>query len=139
MIPATLEEVSALGPALLGFIGEQLTPPARMAVELGVIEALVNVAKHAFPGGTPGVIHVSCRRKVDRLVIEIRDNGSSWEAGPELSANASVFEFDPGNIEALPEGGMGLELIRSSFDTVSYSRKGAANCLELTKLISSAS
>jgi two-component sensor histidine kinase/PAS domain-containing protein len=70
--------------------------PLDRAVALGVIvnELVTNAAKHAYPPPAAGVIGVALRRGPDGLVLTVADTGRGLP--PDL-----------------PEGGMGMRLIRS--------------------------
>jgi len=54
-----------------------------------------------------------------------------------LSKNIdSVPQFDPINVENLPEGGMGLSIIHQIMDCVAYETTNGRNKLILTKFFS---
>src|SRR3989337_2939018 len=63
---------------------------------------------YAGLGGKP--IHVSVQGNENRLVIEVRDFGKKFD--PEA--------YRPPDFEAVPEGGIGLHLVRQFVDELSY-------------------
>lgn len=107
------------------------------AVELCAVEAVTNAIKHAY-GGAPGNdVWIEMSYTPERLDLNIRDQGASM---PERHARrlreaSDVFAFDPADLQSVPEGGMGLELIRQTMDQASYSTYGGMNCLRLTKFL----
>lgn len=89
-------------------------------------EAFNNVALHGYPGGEVGDVRIEIAIGEDSMTIRMLDDGRS---------------FDPAHVPApdlasLPEHHMGLFIMRSFMDDVSY-RPGRppsiANVLTLTK------
>jgi serine/threonine-protein kinase RsbW len=85
-------------------------------------EAFNNIAIHSYAGRPPGDVVVEISWTRDEIVMQITDEGQS---------------FDPDQVElpdldALPEGGMGLFIIRSFMDEVDY-QAGPPNVLRLVK------
>jgi serine/threonine-protein kinase RsbW len=85
-------------------------------------EAFNNIAIHSYAGRPPGdvVIEISWTR--DEIVMQITDEGQSFD--PE--------QVELPDLDALPEGGMGLFIIRSFMDEVDY-QAGPPNVLRLVK------
>ena len=50
-----------------------------------------------------------------------------------IQVDKSPLEFDPTELNMLPEGGLGLAIIREVMDDVTYSRRHDKNTLSLTK------
>jgi two-component sensor histidine kinase len=73
--------------------------PVEQAVNIGLIvnELVTNAAKHAFPAGREGVIHVALSLEDDGLHLSVIDDGRGLPSLPE----------------AVREGGLGLRLARS--------------------------
>jgi serine/threonine-protein kinase RsbW len=109
------------------------------SLELCAVEAVTNAIKHAYTGasGHEVVLDVSFTR--ERLDLNVRDKGMSMPADQrtKLSHGSKAFEFDPADLEAVPEGGMGLEIIRQEMDEVSYSADDGGNCFRLTRFLGS--
>lgn len=106
-------------------------------VELCAVEAVTNAIKHAY-GGVPGNdVWIEMSYTPDRLDLHVRDQGASM---PEkqmrrLKEGSDVFAFEPTDLESVPEGGMGLELIRQSMDQACYSTHDGTNSLRLTRFL----
>jgi serine/threonine-protein kinase RsbW len=85
-------------------------------------EAFNNVVIHAYRGRPVREIEIEIELDEATLTIHVRDYGSS---------------FDPSNVpdpdlDTMPEGGLGLYIIRSFMDDVRY-HAGAPNVLTMTK------
>ncbi|MEO8128771.1 MAG: ATP-binding protein, partial [Bryobacteraceae bacterium] len=110
------------------------------SLELCTVEAVTNAIKHAY-GDTPGhEVSIELLLNNERLDVAVFDQGQSIpkEHLAKLSESSRVFEFDPSDLGAIPEGGMGLEIIRQEMDEVSYSTDNGTNCLRMTKFLSPA-
>ncbi len=85
-------------------------------------EAFNNVAIHGFVDRSVGEVTINIRTESDRVEIEVRDGGASFD--PD-----GVPDPDLGG---LPESGMGLFIIRSFVDDVTYC-PGEINSLLMVK------
>ena len=97
----------------------------RSKVVSAVSEAFNNIVLHGYAGRDDGVIEMKIRTGPDRISVELRDWGES---------------FDPSaiplpDLESLPESGLGIYIIRS-FTKVEY-RAGRPNVLVLSKALES--
>jgi serine/threonine-protein kinase RsbW len=129
-IASRLELVRLLGLAVRGicqglpFSGEDVD-----ALELAVCEAANNSIKHAYKGKPDGTVRVTLAVDDTGLVICVQDRGAPLEDTKKL-ANDLVA---PRSINELPEGGMGLYLIRKAADSVGYKAGDRDNVLVLRK------
>lgn len=88
-------------------------------IELTAVEAVNNCVEHACAGSDKHQITIEFLLSEDRLSIEIVDQGKKIE--PEWLDNLNAnFDFDDTDLENLPEGGMGLKIVKSCMDEVSY-------------------
>jgi len=85
-------------------------------------EAFNNVAIHGYEGRERGDVDVEIEVEGDRITIYVTDTGSSFDFTnvPEPA------------LDDLPEGGLGVFIIKSFMDEVSY-RAGRPNVLRITK------
>ncbi len=119
-IAATLADASWLAEWLGDNLPSHLPQEIRDTLELGVAEVLSNIVRHGHGGDSPAArISLECRNDARAITVEVRDHG--------LPAPASCFEtaaappgFGKDALEALPESGLGLALIRSAFDEIDY-------------------
>jgi serine/threonine-protein kinase RsbW len=92
-------------------------------VHLALEEALVNAIRHGNRGDKQKRIQVSCSISLDRLRIEIRDEGPGFDPAEVPDPT------DPTNI--LIPSGRGIMLMRTFMSRVEYS--GAGNCVVMEK------
>lgn len=98
------------------------------AVEICLTEALNNVIKHSYGGDNSRMIDINIKKNSKFLEIEIVDAGL-----PRKNLIIPDLDFDPNDIENLPEGGMGLFIIKQLMDELSYSSKEGKNYFILKK------
>src|SRR5262245_14275172 len=121
--------VASLAP-VLAFVARHARaagfPPARVTtVELAVEEALTNICQYAYPGGA-GDVQVRCSQdERHRLCIDLIDAGVPFDpltvSAPDRTADLATRAV----------GGLGVFLLRSLVDTVSYRRANNQNILRL--------
>jgi len=140
-IDSNLEEVflvSLVIRAVCSHLGLDELPTAE--VELCAVEAATNAIKHAYGGKRGREVSVVLSFTDQYLDLEIRDEGLSMplEQQERLRNGSAVLAFEPSDLASVPEGGMGLEIIRRTMDRVEYSTDGGSNQLRLTKFIGKA-
>jgi serine/threonine-protein kinase RsbW len=77
-----------------------------------VSEAFNNVAIHAYRGGSAGTVELEIESEGDGITIRIRDQGAGCDPTKRQAPN----------LDELPESNMGLYIMHSCMDTVSYRR-----------------
>ena len=87
------------------------------------VEAFNNAAIHAYRDMPPGQVDVEMEVHEYTLRVKVTDTGRSFEP-------AHVPEPD---LDALPEGGLGLFIIRNFMDDVRYDRVADRNVLTMEK------
>ena len=98
-------------------------------IETCVVEAVTNVIKHAYKNETGHDVAVSIKLHPDRITFLVCDTGKAM--APKQPAE---LEFDPDDLENLPEGGMGLFIIHKIMNAVSYKTIENRNVLTMTKI-----
>lgn len=127
----TFENVSLVGTALKAICRSVISEAEAYQFELGVVEACNNIIEHAYQYNPDGEFSIHINFFNDRIVCTMRYGGHAFPNNISLPTN---LEFDPDNLESLPEGGMGLFLINSLMDAVEFSRdQDGFNSLVLTK------
>jgi serine/threonine-protein kinase RsbW len=91
-------------------------------------EAFNNVAIHSYNGRKLGDVEVEVETGTSAITIRLIDYGNSF----------SIDEVPVPDLEALPESGLGLYIIRSFMDEVKYIA-GSPNVLSMTKYVDPAS
>ena len=100
----------------------------RNAVEICLTEALNNVIKHSYNGENGKPIELIVKKDSNYFEIVIVDKGITRK-------NLIVKEpdFDPKDINNLPESGMGLYIIQQLMDEMKYYSKEGKNYFALKK------
>jgi len=133
VIPSSLEHVALAGcaaGALARYAG--LDEKESCQIQLCVLEAANNCIRHAYEGRADGEVEILCLLAGDSLEVGVSDRGTPIPGGLRFRPLA----FDPDDVASLPEGGMGLHIIRNVMDSVSYSSAGGRNTLTMTRRIS---
>jgi anti-sigma regulatory factor (Ser/Thr protein kinase) len=99
-----------------------------MEVMLAVEEACTNIALYAYDG-RGGTIHITVRRDKDRMVLIIED----WGVPFDPTAHRTILS--DADAEDRPIGGLGIHLIKSYVDGISYQFVDGKNTLKLIKNI----
>ena len=88
-------------------------------------EAFNNVVLHSYAGmDPPGAVQIDIAWDSEKITACLMDEGKSFDPGSVPSPD----------LEALPESGMGLFIIRSFVDELEYVA-GPPNVVRLTKLL----
>ena len=105
----------------------QLDHKAVFNLNLALEEAVSNVIMYAYPEGTEGMVDVDAVVDGKQVTFVITDSGKPFDptAKEEVNINTGMAER--------PIGGLGIHLVRTIMDTVSYERKGENNILTITK------
>lgn len=93
-----------------------------------VIEALNNVITHSYKKDDSKNIEVSVAFADSTFTVIIEDYGTA-----RTNFEQPILDFDPGDIENLPEGGMGLFIIDNLMDKTSYSSDDGKNTFVMEK------
>lgn len=134
LVPSRLEEIADLAGAIRAFLETKATPDQVDAVELGISEAFNNIVLHGRPGAKAG-ISCSFDQHNSSLLIEIEDQGQPIPEDRLAAAGPHVFDFDETDLASIPEGGMGLAILKMAFDRVSYQTIDGVNRLTLEKRV----
>jgi serine/threonine-protein kinase RsbW len=120
---------------LIGSIGERVAKELdnftedreTLAYQLNLVltEATVNVIKHAHGDDPKNCVRISIHIQENELTIKVYDQGQGFNLD-----TVPLPDFD--NPE---ENGMGLFLIRSLMDSVTYTRQADCNVLEIIKCL----
>jgi serine/threonine-protein kinase RsbW len=100
-------------------------------LKLAITEACSNSIRHAYAEqdlGDASTVHVSYEMQQDRLIVEVRDHGRG-------------FVYEGANTDELPEGGLGISIIRAvcdEFEVLPAAEHSPGAALRITKLRRSA-
>lgn len=83
-VPATPSAVATSRRRAVAFAAKAGAPAEMIQeVALAVSETVTNVVLHAYVGGEPGTVSVSCRGGGERLFVEVRDEGAGVTQRPD--------------------------------------------------------
>ena len=127
-IPLVGKTVSYL--CVLCEVGEH---PSVKNIELAIVELLNNIIVHGG-GDCQSEIEVHCEFKGQEFAVSVTDNCralSPEHVSAYTDKEVSMPSLDTG-IDLLPEGGWGIQLIKSVYDQVFYTRFDQRNIYKLT-------
>ena len=129
---STLERIGPVSEAVRALARPILGEEGAGDVELAMVEASTNVVRHGY-GPEGGPVRIEASTRPECVVVKISDWGRPIPGEALASAGLSRFDFDPSNLDALPEGGMGLSLIAAVMDEVTYRSDEGQNVLTLLR------
>jgi serine/threonine-protein kinase RsbW len=130
-IPSEYQEVNNVNLLIREHLrNENVEEHLRNAVEMCLMEALNNVIKHAYHGEQNHKIDVNVCIDSSLMEIQIIDEGD-----PRESFVIKELDFDPNDIDNLPEGGMGLFIIKQLMDELDYYTLNGKNYFTLRKFL----
>ena len=106
-----------------------LLPGLVMSLNLALEEAVTNVMLYAYPDGQEGLVEIAAVLEPGKLTFVVTDSGIPFDptAAPEADTTLGV--------EERPIGGLGIFLVRTIMDIVTYERRDGKNILTLQKYV----
>ncbi len=98
------------------------------AFEICIMESINNIIKHAYKEQKDKTICVKLKLDNKLIEMEIIDEGE-----PNNNFVIPNLDFDPKDINNLPESGMGLYIMKQLMDELAYNRKNGKNYFILKK------
>ena len=98
-----------------------------LSLNLALEEAVTNVIMYAYPEGTDGLVDIEAIICEHSLSFVVSDSGKAFDPTAQPDADVSL------SAENRQVGGLGIYLVRSIMDSVSYERNGGKNILTMTK------
>ena len=127
-LPGRLEYREAVR-AFLAHVCDHLQRNDRLPADAGhrvisaFVEAFNNTVIHAYEDQPHGPVHVELEITEEYLTVRVMDEGKAFV----------LEEVPEPDLAALPEGGLGLFIIRNFMDDVGYERRGDRNVLTMVK------
>lgn len=97
-------------------------------LELCVMEAINNAIQHAYSNEEGHAVDVTISYSPGEVVVKIRDTGKKM-----MLYVPKRPDFDPDDITSVPNHGMGLYIIHSIMDEITYKTSGNINTLTMRK------
>ncbi len=98
-------------------------------LELALVEAVNNIIIHAYEGMPGKIIKADYQISDTNIIITLIDYGKAF-AGKDKNS-----ESNKENIDTLPEGNWGIDLIESIADKIKRNRENNCNTLTIIKSI----
>lgn len=131
LIDSKLENVPLAGIAVRGICKSlSLNEIDTYYLELCVVEAVNNAIKHAYNSEDGHAVEISITYSDREIVFNISDRGRKMNL-----YLPGFLDFDPGELDRLPEHGMGLYIINSIIDEVVYRTDDNKNTLTMRKFL----
>jgi len=123
-----IEQISLL-PEFVETVADQakLDPETTMNLNLALEEAVANVISYAYPKGTDGLVDIDASVVEHKITFVITDSGIAFDPTAKEEVDITL------GMDERPIGGLGIHLVRTIMDTVSYERKEEQNILTITK------
>jgi len=130
-IQSDYEDVVKVNLAVRDFLQKNgIEEHVQNAFDICLTEALNNVIKHAYKEEKNKNIDVLLRKDTETVEVEIIDEGE-----PRKNLEIPDLNFDPQDINNLPENGMGLFIMKQLMDELNYQRREGKNFFILKKWI----
>lgn len=128
-VESRLDEVFLVGLAVRSICAYlSLSDMEASQLEVCVVEVVNNAIKHSYHLEPGHDVEVSVSIYSECIEFVVCNTGESMK-----STEALRLDFDPKNVRALPEGGMGLYIIESIMDEVSYQCLDGVNRVAMCK------
>jgi serine/threonine-protein kinase RsbW len=132
-IDSRLEEVRRVRKAVHRMGADApITTEAWQQIKTCVDEAVNNAIIHSYDNEPGHEVEVEVRIEADRVVCTVADRG---RPAPEEAHRKPSLEISPGEVEDLPEGGMGMFIIHEVMDRIEYESKDGRNVLTMTRFV----
>lgn len=133
-IPPHLHHIGMMGAAVRAVSTQaELDAQSIDEIELAVIEAITNVIRHGQVASADAMLQVDILVYEHLLEYQIKDTGHPIPAHLFERANHFCFSFEQLPLDQLPEGGMGLALIHTIADEMSYHSEAGINTLVIRR------
>lgn len=130
-ITSEYHNISAVSRKIKSFLkAQRLSKDIRDSVLISLMEALNNSIEHSYVEEPGHIIDIIIGITKLRIEVDILETGVARTnfAKPKL-------QFDPNDLSTAPEGGMGLYIIDSLMDSVSYKSENGVNTTSFSRRI----
>jgi len=128
-IQSDYDNVAKINQAVRNFLEQEgVESHILNAFEICIMEGVNNVIKHSYKGVTHKVIEVILKINSKIIEMQIIDYGE-----PRSSLEIKDLQFDPQDINNLPESGMGLFIMNQLMDELNYHSENGKNFFTLKK------
>jgi sigma-B regulation protein RsbU (phosphoserine phosphatase) len=126
-----LEEIDRVNQAFESFAAEHgLSDRVRRSMKLVFDDLLNNVVSYAYDDDEVHIIEVNVELSSDRLAVRIADDGHPFNPFAQSPPDTALA------VEEREIGGLGIHLVQSLMDEVTYTRRTDRNVIVLVKYLS---
>jgi serine/threonine-protein kinase RsbW len=120
-VPGRYEEIQKICQFMADGAAESgLDQTAVFHIELACDEACTNIIEHAYGGEDEGEIQVSWQLKGSSFIINIHDNGRSFDPDTIPTPALPPVSSETPNPENVKVGGLGIHFMRQLMDEVEF-------------------
>jgi serine/threonine-protein kinase RsbW len=98
-------------------------------LELCVMEAINNAIQHAYAGEEGHIVDVNIAYTPGEIIVKVSDTGKTMTMYVPKRP-----DFDPENIKTVPDHGLGLYIMHTVMDEITYETSGTINTLTMRKV-----
>ncbi len=125
------ENVTKIAREIRNFCNEYVIDETKCnELEISLVESLNNIIRHAYRENFFMSIDISIEIDNEFIIIETKDEGI-----PRTNFEKPELNFDPEDIQNLPESGMGLFIIDQLMDEHTYKTVNSVNIFTMKKSI----
>ena len=129
VIDSCYENIDLIGTCIESLSSRLFEDQQCNQINVCVYEAVTNCIRHSYKGSRGHDVYISFDINENRLILDVSDSGLAMN--PKiLESTSTTFQIDPENPQ---EGGMGLKIIKSLMDEVSYHTEQGINHLTMIK------
>jgi serine/threonine-protein kinase RsbW len=128
-LDSRLEEVFLVGLTVRGVCAATpLSATEASQMEVCVVEAVNNAIKHSYHLDSGHEVEIIIALYPEMIEFSITNSGE-----PMNSREAARINLPPGDVRGLPKGGLGLFIIKTIMDEVSYRCSEGKNIITMAK------
>ncbi len=129
LINSSFNEISSVSTKARSFLeNNSINQETINAVDISLVEALNNIVEHSYKMQTGNRIEVEVKVASSEIIIKLCDWGNA-----RTNLQKAKLNFDPNDIDNLPEGGMGLFIIEKLMDSTKYYSQDGKNTYIIIK------
>ncbi len=123
-----MSNVSLISEAVRAMCALCLSDKDAKLLSICLFEAVTNAIRHAYNNSPDHEVEVIVSIDEDKIRFEVIDSGEFMK-----QTQKPDLDFDPEDIENLPESGMGLFIVDKIMDQVTYESSEGKNILTMIK------
>jgi serine/threonine-protein kinase RsbW len=108
---------------------EQIDDSTINKILLCVDELVTNIVGHAYGDDEEHAVLLECRVLDDKVELELRDDGQPFDPTKQSRPDVKL------TLDDRKVGGLGIHLVTTLMDKVTYRREGDFNVLTVTKML----